>query len=226
MLGYAVESATKDARQAAAALRRAVFVDEMGARAEIEDDRFDAIAEHLVVRAGDRVVGTLRLATGAAYTGREFDLSPLRTDPRDIAEIGRMCLHPAHRGGAAGAALLIGAVERLRSRGVGLIVGTASFLGTDADRHMPALRALRDAALAPSAMRPRAYGAEAVAVEGRGDARDMRGVPTLIKTYLRAGAWVGEGAWRDDGFNCIDVCMVMDLARLRLPDAVRREARA
>ena len=207
----------------ALALRRAVFEGEMGAEADA--DAFDARAEHLVLRdpgqGGAPVVGTLRMLMGAAYTEREFDLTPLHVDPRPLAEIGRVCLAPAQRGGSAGLLLLSAALQRLAERGVGLVVGTGSFPGADAALHMPALRALRDAALAPSALRPRPRGPEAIAVEGAGDPRDMRAVPPLLKTYLRAGAMVGDGAWCDRAFDTVDVCLVLEMDRLRLPGTRR-----
>ena len=220
MRNYTVDIAERTDLEGVRRLRRAVFVDELGVGDSVEADRFDADADHLSLLCDGAVVGTLRLAQGTGYTGREFDLSALRRDARGVAEIGRMCLHRGHRGGTGGVTLLMAALGRLRERGVGIVVGTASFFGADATAHMPALRALRDAALAPAALRPVARGPEAVAVTGAGDPADMRGVPPLVKTYLRAGAWVGEGAWRDRAFGCVDVCMVLDLDRLRLPRAL------
>ena len=40
-------------------------------------------------------------------------------------------------------------------------------------------------------------------------------MPALIKAYLRLGGVVGDGAWRDDAFNTLDVCLVMDTARMK-----------
>jgi hypothetical protein len=37
---------------------------------------------------------------------------------------------------------------------------------------------------------------------------------------------VGEGAWVDRTFNTVDVCLVMDLDRLRLPALALGERRA
>lgn len=224
MDGMRIEVARGDAVAEAAMLRHAVFVEEMGVDPRAERDRFDADATHLVLRDGTAVVGTLRLSPGIAYVAVEFDLSALLAQPRPVAEVGRMCLHPEHRGGVAGARLLTAAAERLRAEGVGFAVGTASLFPADVSMHMPALRALRDAALAPEDLRPHAHGPEAVAVDGEGRAVDMRSVPPLVKSYLRAGAWVGEGAWVDRAFGCVDVCLVLDLARLRLPLALRTRA--
>jgi L-ornithine Nalpha-acyltransferase len=35
-----------------------------------------------------------------------------------------------------------------------------------------------------------------------------------VKAYLRLGGKVGEGAFLDRAFGCIDVCMVLDTATL------------
>ncbi|RMH48751.1 MAG: ornithine-acyl-ACP acyltransferase, partial [Alphaproteobacteria bacterium] len=42
----------------------------------------------------------------------------------------------------------------------------------------------------------------------------MRATPSLIKSYLRLGGFVGDGAWIDREFNTVDVCLVMDTARM------------
>jgi putative hemolysin len=42
----------------------------------------------------------------------------------------------------------------------------------------------------------------------------IRAMPALIKAYLRLGGFVGEGAYIDRAFNCIDVCLVIDVARM------------
>ena len=210
---------------AAAGLRRAVFVREMGAAEATLRDRHDCAAEHLLLTDPawpDRgIVAALRLSCGVRYTEAEFDLSAPQATGRRMAEIGRMCLHRDYRGGVAGLTLLRAALARTEARGVELVVGTASLFGADPDRHRPTLRALRRAALAPPDLRPRARGPGAIEVDDLGAPADMRGVPPLIKSYLRAGAWVGDGAFLDRAFNCVDVCVLLDLARLRLPAGLR-----
>lgn len=205
----------------ALALRRAVFVEEMGATAGAEEDVFDARCDHLVLRdraqPGAGIVATLRLAEGADYTTQEFDLSALRATGLRIAETGRACLHPAYRGGAAGLFLFRSLLDVLRARDIEVVVGTASFPGADASRHMPALRRLRQEAPAPEGLRPRAHGPGAVDVSGDAPRGAMRDVPALIKTYLRAGARVGDGAYVDAAFNTVDVCLVLEMSRVTLP---------
>ncbi|KIT17787.1 GNAT family N-acetyltransferase [Jannaschia aquimarina] len=225
MARLTVDIATGAGADAARDLRHAVFVEEMGVDPACEADRFDADATHLILRDAARpamgAIGALRLRDGVDYTAGEFDVARLRADGRKLAELGRMCLHRDYRGGAAAALMLTAALRQLDERGIGLVVGTGSFFGADPDHHMPALRALRDEALAPEGLRPRAIGPQAIRIEGPGNPADMRLVPALLKSYVRAGAWIGQGAWLDREFGTIDVCLVMDMARIRLPAALK-----
>ncbi|MEM9796453.1 MAG: GNAT family N-acyltransferase [Pseudomonadota bacterium] len=219
-------SLTRDATliRQAQALRADVFAAEFGSVVQdgLERDAFDAACDHLVLRDVDRpdlgVVATMRLAAGGAYTAREFDLSALAASGRPMAELGRTCLHRDYRRGPAVFHLFKGMLDVLREKSIDLVVGTASFPGADAARHMPALRRLRQVALAPAELRPVAMGPHAVPIHGPAEAAAMREVPSLIKSYLRAGAWIGDGAYLDRAFNSVDVCMVLDLTRLKLPD--------
>lgn len=222
---------TRDAAdiRAAQRLRYDVFVDEMGATpggtAGLDADAFDAVSDHILLTDPahpDRgVIATLRVGWTTDYTAREFDLGALKHSGRSLAEAGRACLHPAYRGGLAGVMLFRGLIDLLNARGVALAVGTASFPGADAARHLPALRRLHQEALAPPDLRPVARGPQALRVEGTAPRSAMAGVPALIKSYLRAGAWVGDGAFVDRDFNTVDVCMVMDMTRLKLPARAR-----
>ncbi|WP_167767063.1 GNAT family N-acetyltransferase [Jannaschia formosa] len=216
---------TRDAR-AARALRRAVFTREMGVPTSVETDAFDAVSEHAILRDPSRpdlgAIAAARLAPGTGYTGREFDLWRLHATGRPIVELGRTCVHPAYRGSAAGLILFHGIAKRLAQQDTRYLVGTASLPGAEAKAHLGALRALRAAALAPPEVRPVARGPEALAVTGPPPPDAMRTVPPLIKSYLRAGAWVGDGAWVDRAFGCVDICILLDMTRLRLPGSRRR----
>jgi len=74
---------------AALELRRRVFCEEQGVTLEAERDGRDAEAVHLVVSAGEGIVGTCRLLV---YRG--------------VARLGRMAVAPELRGTGVGAALL------------------------------------------------------------------------------------------------------------------------
>ncbi|QFU08492.1 hypothetical protein PARPLA_03093 [Rhodobacteraceae bacterium THAF1] len=231
---------TRDPDQIAAAqaLRYTVFVTELGGQgagvdhaAGRESDPFDALCTHLILRdmartEGDRVVGVYRLLdqdsaaqAGRFYSETEYDLAPLRASGRRLLELGRSCLHPDYRGGAAMFHMWSGLAAHVEEAGIDTLFGVASFHGTDVDALAAPLSILHHRHLAPPECRVTARAPQAVSMDRLPDgsydrAAAMRAVPALIKGYLRLGGVVGEGAWVDRHFNTTDVCLVMDTARL------------
>jgi putative hemolysin len=58
--------------------------------------------------------------------------------------------------------------------------------------------------------------------EGRIDRkRATLALPQLIKAYLRLGGFVGEGAFIDRAFNTVDVCLLMDTAKMNAASRAR-----
>ncbi|MEY4982501.1 MAG: hypothetical protein RIR62_767 [Pseudomonadota bacterium] len=226
--------------RAAQRLRYDVFVAELGAdgplvdhAARLERDEFDAHFDHLLLvddRAtqGDlpHVVGVYRLMAseraaeaGRFYSEAEYDLRCLRASGRRLLELGRSCVHPDHRGGAAMFLLWNGLADYVLERGIEVLFGVASFHGTDVQALAQPLSYLHHHHLAPEALRVRARaGARAdmalVAPDRLDRKAAMAGTPALIKAYLRLGGFVGEGAYVDHAFNTTDVCLVMDTARM------------
>lgn len=211
---------------AAQRLRHRVFVEEMGARAASQDrgreqDFFDPWCEHVIVRdrsSGD-VVGTCRLLTAknAARLGtfcaeREFDLTRLAPLRARLLEIGRVCIDPAYRTGAAIMVLWSGIARLMRQRGATHLIGCASISMADGGTHAAAVYAhAAQQFLAPIEYRvlPRSP----LAALKHGIPSTSR-IPPLIKAYLRLGAWIGgEPAW-DPDFNTADLLVFLPLARM------------
>jgi putative hemolysin len=224
--------------RAAQRLRYDVFVRELGADgalvdhgAGLEADRFDAFADHLLLRdlsrpEDDRVVGVYRLmrseqarAAGQFYTEDEYDLGPLRATGRRLLELGRSCVHRDYRGGTAMLELWNGLARYIGTHGIEVMFGVASFHGTDPARIAGPLSLLHHRHLAPPDIRPRARAPGAHPMDLIPEAEidrpaATRALPALIKAYLRLGGCVGGGAFIDRDFNCIDVCLVMDVERM------------
>jgi putative hemolysin len=230
-------SGAEDIREAQR-LRYAVFVEELGGDGPlvdhargIEADRFDPHFDHLLLRdrrrpEGDRVVGVYRLmreeqahAAGQFYSEDEYDLLPLRASGRRLLELGRSCLHPDYRGGTAMMHLWNGLAGYIAEHEIEVMFGVASFHGTDPAAIAAALSLLHHRHLAPRDVRPRARDEgyqrmDLIAAAELDRPAAIRQIPALIKAYLRLGGFVGEGAFVDRSFNCIDVCLVMDIARM------------
>jgi len=221
--------------RAAQALRYQVFVKELGAggdlvdhEAGLERDRFDPFFDHMIItdnRSGE-VVGVYRLlrddqakAAGQFYSEDEYDLSVLKASGRKLLELGRSCLHPDYRGGTAMFHLWSGLAAYVAEHRIEILFGTASFHGTDVQALAQPLSMLHHNHLAPLELRVRAQPGhfqtmDLVPVDRLDRRAAMLAVPALIKAYLRLGGFVGEGAFVDHGFNTIDVCLVLDTARM------------
>lgn len=232
---------TEDERLGAQRLRYRVFVEELGAQASDAEraarrewDDFDPWFDHLILvdEAAspedplDRVVGTYRLLrrrvarTGIGFYGASrYDLDPIEASPRESAEMGRSCVAPRHRGGAAMALLWAGVADYVLERGVEILFGVASFPGVDPDALAEPLSLLHHRHLAPPELRVCARPPDATPMNRMPEAaidpvRASRAVPPLIRSYLRFGGVVGDGASIDRPFNTIDVCVLMDATRV------------
>lgn len=226
--------------RAAQRLRYEVFVAELGGDgplvdhdARLERDAYDPHYDHLILidtrrdhAALDHVVGVYRLlpwdraaTLGRYYTEDEYDLTPLKDSGRRLLELGRSCVHRDYRGGAALYHLWNGLADYVLERGIEILFGVASFHGTDVAALAEPLSLLHHRYLAPPDLRVRVrpehvQTMDLMPVEQIDRRRAMLATPQLIKAYLRLGGFVGEGAFIDRAFNTVDVCLVMDTARM------------
>ena len=224
---YHVSLAVDDSEiREAQRLRYQVFVEEMGARLPTvlpghDIDLYDPFCDHLLVRKLDdgKVVGTYRILppdaakrVGSYYAEQEFDLTRLNFLRPRMVELGRSCVHPAHRSGAVIARLWMGLADYMTRYGYEYFVGCASITMADGG-HMAAsvYRQMSERHLAPIEWRvtPRYR----LPVESLDDGQTAT-LPALIKGYTRLGAMVcGEPAW-DPDFNTADLLMMLPMAQL------------
>jgi putative hemolysin len=236
--------------RAAQRLRYRVFVTELGGDGALVDhdvgleaDRFDPFFDHLMLldhrRAeDDRVVGVYRVMrtdqatrAGQFYSEDEYDLTRLRATGRPLLELGRSCVHPDYRGGTAMMHLWNGLAEYIATHGIEVMFGVASFHGLDPAPLAGPLSLLHHRHLAPADIRPVARDAgfqpmDLIAADDLDRPAAIRAMPALIKAYLRLGGFVGQGAFIDRPFNCIDVCLVMDVARMSVTHRTIYQGRA
>lgn len=208
-----------------------------------DEDAYDAICDHLLVvdlnesRArtalgrGEmpKVVGTYRVLRqevaqrGAGfYTESEYDIAPLiaSKSPRyRFMELGRSCVLAPYRGKRSVELLWHGLWTYVREHKVDVMIGCASFEGTDPKAHAEALSFLHYNALAPSEWRCRAH--DRLYVPMNMVAKDvvnaksaLKAIPPLIKGYLRLGAFIGDGAVIDRQFGTTDVLIVLPVEKI------------
>jgi putative hemolysin len=229
-------------------LRYKVFYEEMsavpGALAMLsrrDEDAYDAVFDHLlVVDRGHamnghrwrrpRVVGTYRVLRQEVadlydgfYTQGEYDILPLiraKSPDYSFVELGRSCVLKPYRNKRTLELLWQGVWSYVREHGANVMIGCASFEGTDPSVHAAALSYLYHTSLAPEDWRVRAHDRRRVdmnmqplaAVDMRAA---IRGLPPLIKGYLRLGAYFGDGAVIDHQFGTTDVFVIMPVEAIR-----------
>ena len=205
--------------------------------AQRDKDAFDKICDHLMVidhaakpsiSGKQPVVGTYRLLRqdvaerhGGFYTGDEFDISGLmeRQPGLKFLELGRSCVLPPYRTKRTVELLWHGVWSYVRRHNLDVMIGCASFEGTDPDRLALPLSFLHHFARAPEGWRASARASRRV--EMNRVAKDdidakaaLRMLPPLIKGYLRVGAFVGDGAVIDHQFGTTDVLIVMPVSAI------------
>jgi putative hemolysin len=229
-------------------LRYKVFYEEMAATPNAlailsrrDEDEFDAIFDHLlVIDYGDsnggrpwrrpKVVGTYRMMRQEVaddhdgfYTQGEYDIAPLiqaKSPHYSFVELGRSCVLKPYRNKRTLELLWQGVWTYVRENGADVMIGCASFPGTDPAAHALALSYLHHTALAPEGWRVRAHEhlridmnmMPAEAVNARAA---LKALPPLIKGYLRLGAYIGDGAVIDHQFGTTDVLIIVPVEAMK-----------
>ena len=202
-------------------------------------DTYDAICDHLLVvdhESRDRsaqgrpaVVGTYRLLRqalaedyGGFYTAGEFDIGGLieRHGYLQFVELGRSCVLPEYRNKRTVELLWHGIHAYVQQTRCDVMIGCASIEGTDPKRLALPLSFLHHHARAPEQWRARALPERYVEMnrlskEAIDPKAALRGLPPLIKGYLRLGAFVGDGAVIDREFGTTDVLIVLPMSAIQ-----------
>jgi putative hemolysin len=208
-----------------------------------DEDSYDAFCDHLLVvdRAAvsngkvwtssrrPHVVGTYRVLRQEIaergpgfYTQSEYDIAPLiraRSPEYRFMELGRSCVLKPYRNKRTVELLWHGLWTYVREHKVDVMIGCASFEGTDPAEHAMALSYLHHHALAPPEWRCRAHNHLYVPMDRlpkeRIDAKAaLKALPPLIKGYLRLGAFVGDGAVIDRQFGTTDVLIILPVEKI------------
>jgi L-ornithine Nalpha-acyltransferase len=237
--GRHVVRPASDAEDLAAAqrLRHLAFLRGTGAPSRPEGreaDSFDALCRHVLVeeaRSG-QLVCCFRLMVlrdggeiRASHAARHYELSGLSAYRGRMAEVGRFCIHPAHRDPDI-LRLAWAAMTRLvDAEGVEMLFGCTSFRGTDADGYLDAFAMLQARHLGPAPWLPRVKAPDVVRFAGppqrTPDARRaLSTMPPLLRTYLAMGGWVGDHAVVDRELGTLHVFTGLEIRAI--PEARAR----
>ena len=225
ILGFAENASDLRAAQQ---LRFKVFAEEMGAQLAsaadgFDHDRFDPYCDHLLVRdeRDGRVVGTYRILRpeaaeriGGYYSETEFDLTRLQPIRHQLVELGRSCVDPEYRSAAVIGLLFAGIAQFMTEHRYEYLIGCASVsLGEGVPAVANLYLQLRGRYLVPEKWRVKPLCPLPLDVPEGCEAADL---PSLVKSYLNAGAYICGPPALDAKFNAADLPLLLPMARLDL----------
>ena len=193
-----------------------------------EVDEWDPIAYHVLVfdnKNDNAVVGTMRLVNNydlqegqLFYTEHAFDLSGLRQHYPSVLELSRACVSPEGRGGAILMLIWKFTMQFIEQNNIDVMMGCASFSGTDYTQHVDILSYLHEKHLADAELMPKPVIDNYVPIKefkrtvGKGKGRGK--VPTMLRGYLKIGARISEDAIIDPVFNTTFVVIYVDAKQM------------
>jgi putative hemolysin len=208
-----------------------------------DEDKYDGACDHLLVvdttdtsysastldHRQPKVIGTYRVLRQEIaqrslgfYTQGEYDIAPLiaRKSPGySFMELGRSCVLKPYRTKRTVELLWHGLWTYVREHDIDVMIGCASFEGTDPDKHAMALSFLHHHAMADAdwhvSAHPSLYVDMKRAPKEQLDTKAaIKALPPLIKGYLRLGAMVGDGAVIDHQFGTTDVLIILPVEKI------------
>lgn len=187
----------------------------------LDADPFDAVCDHLIVESATdgSVVGTYRLQTGRMaagnrgyYSEQEFDFGPYEPIRDELIELGRACVHRAHRNLAVLGLLWKGIADYARARGGRYLCGCSSITTED-----PAFGASAYAELCRNHLvEPRFRTCPKPHHECPLNqlSEESPKIPKLLRAYLSVGASICGPPALDRAFKTIDFLTFLDLETL------------
>jgi putative hemolysin len=214
--------------EAAFRLRFLVFNLELGEGLEsaykdgYDTDEFDSVCDHLLVEHGPsrEVIGTYRMQTGEVagrnlgyYSAREFDFSPYEPLRDSLVELGRACIHRAHRSFQVLTLLWRGIASYARDRNARYLMGCSSLTSQNPRDASDMYWRLQEFLVQP-ALRTSPQPGFRLPIEAACPSVPPIGPPRLLRAYLSIGAQICGQPAIDREFKTIDFLTLLDLTKL------------
>jgi len=211
-------------------LRHDVFYEEiLGTSTDhgLDVDLFDVACDHLLIKdeVSKKVVGSYRINcsefSNEFYSSQEFDLNRVLAVPGIKVELGRACIHPDFRTGAVISLLWRGVGQYMKAVNASVLFGCASikteavheaaliyrYFDLDGCINADLLCPPQEAFLLPG------FEAELAKLNRELTPQEIihveAAIPSLCKSYLKAGAYMGGPPALDREFKCIDFLTIL-----------------
>jgi putative hemolysin len=192
----------------------------------IDRDRYDVLADHLAIVDNriNKIVGTYRLIPSCRsedfYSKTEFEMSDfLRRDGVKV-ELSRACIHKDYRTGAIITLLWRGIIDYLNAAGAQWLFGMGSVKTIDSDEITAVYKSFAVDKAVDDSFDIRAKANYRISdfyerLEGAVvTERAQELMPSLVKSYVRAGAVIVGDPAIDLAFNCSDLFVILDVSKI------------
>ncbi|MDD3103128.1 MAG: GNAT family N-acetyltransferase [Candidatus Cloacimonetes bacterium] len=237
---------TADSREelyTALKLRHDIFLDELlkkRRRSGLDKDRFDKLCDHLIIidKRTNKMIGTYRLQsslfTKKWYTAKEFHMKHIKKLPGTKLELGRACVHPDFRNGVTIALLWEGITAYIEASDTNYLFGCSSIKTMNKEEireiyhylssqgHMLDLHKLRPRTKfrVPGFKRQlRRNPSHKLSLEL--NHREL--IPSLLFSYLKAGAKVCGAPALDKSFKCIDFLTLLSADEIKHRSRIKQD---
>ncbi len=211
-------------------LRHEVFCVEMAAnprKSKLDFDRYDNFCDHLIIvhEETEEIVGTYRMnfseTSDQFYTESEFEIGNwIQNQNSPFIELGRACIKKEHRRGVVISLLWKGISEYMKFMGAEKLIGCSSIKLTDArsaalvHKYFESTNVLTEELYKPNdeyQMKDLLFWlmvfSKGLSDNQKAEAEEK--IPSLLKSYIRAGARIMSYPAYDKDFKCIDYVTVM-----------------
>ena len=195
----------------------------------LDSDEYDPLCDHILIidKKSDQVIGTYRFLLrsrlgpkGRFYSENEFDLRNIKKLDGEFLEMGRSCVHKDYRRNSIVHLLWAGIIDYVNKNGVAYIMGCPSVYTMDLVELSKIYTLMKKDHFAPE--RLRVFPKEKGLIESLNDQADINGdekkillkLPSLMRSYLKTGAFVCGGPALDREFGTVDFFMLLDIANI------------
>jgi len=217
-------------------LRHEVFIEELlhkKKKSGMDIDHFDRRCDHLLIidKKNNKLIGTYRLQSSLHskkwYTATEFHMRHIRKLPGNKLELGRACVHPEYRNGVTISLLWEGIHAYMLASDTQYLFGCSSIKTINKEEIKLLYYYLQQQNHLTNDHKVRPKGRFNVhglhrhlkkhpQLKPRLEHTEIRNmIPSLLQSYLKAGAKVCGRPALDKSFRCIDFLTLLDVADIR-----------
>lgn len=199
----------------------------IGENEQFDIDDLDHLCDHLVIvdREFDSIVGTYRIFTNETtdrfYSEAEFEMETFLDQDAKMIELGRACIDTHHRNGAVIDLLWKGIAEYIMRTNSRFLFGCTSVYVTDPSESLMLYNFMENKGWIDNSYGVTPKGKYQMNLQNLTvDSQIMENfdpkpfVPSLLRSYMSAGAKVFGHPALDADFECVDFLTVLDMERI------------